>query len=133
MFAVHYGEYKKRFMENRMGDVCLGWKNVWMFVCIEYKQPHTHREVECCLLSFFNTTFCSRPLWGTDSFHLGVYHSVFFHSQITSESLWCFHCLPISGEQTCLRVKGIPSTQRDVFIFSRSLFHYMEKNSSTEG
>lgn len=108
------------FRMEKCVDVCV--------VCIEYKQPHTHREVECCLLSFFNTTFCSRPLWGTDIFHLGVYHSVFFHSQITSESLWCFHCLPISGEQTCLRVKGIPSTQRDVFIFSHSLFHYMEKN-----
>lgn len=114
------------FRMEKCVDVCV--------VCIEYKHPHTHREKwnAACFL-FLTQHFVLGLSRGTDSFHLGVYHSVFFHSQITSESLWCFHCLPISGEQTCLRVKGIPSTQRDVFIFSHSLFHYMEKNSSTEG
>lgn len=112
------------FRMEKCVDVCV--------VCIEYKQPRTHREVECCLLSFFNNILFSASLGGLTVF-IWVFITVFFHSQITSESLWCFHCLPISGEQTCLRVKGIPSTQRDVFIFSHSLFHYMEKNSSTEG
>lgn len=51
------------FRMEKCVDVCV--------VCIEYKQPRTHREVECCLLSFFNTTFCSRPLSGDWQFSSG--------------------------------------------------------------
>lgn len=88
--------------------------------CVFRVQTSTHTHTEkwnaACFL-FLTQHFVLGLSRGTDSFHLGVYHSVFFHSQITSESLWCFHCLPISGEQTCLRVKGIPSTQCDGFYF----------------